>query len=124
MGSEISPPVFLMCADGDILAFDSAPALTSYTESIDVENGEYKCAFDGEGTPMQLHVARPSVVSKSVFGVRSVELAPVVLTVGKASPETREHLRQQLIRALNLNGLTSASLEDVVGRASTQFRRV
>jgi hypothetical protein len=114
-------PFFLVCADGDVLAFDTASALTSYTESPDVDGGEYKGAFDSDATPLRLVVAG-STGHSTLVGVKIVALAPVRLEAGQVSTSSKEALKSELARALGLADV-SMPFEELVAVASKQLSR-
>ena len=62
------PPVFLACSDGDLLMFGSAEELTRYTESVDVEDGEYGLVSTGLAE-RQLHQITGAPGASSCTGV-------------------------------------------------------
>jgi hypothetical protein len=92
-------PIFVVCANGDILAFDSVDAAQRALESPDVESGEYVGAFDAAGTQLRIHLEEPTRRTR-FLGVASLQLTPVTIEPfgepGAGSHELRRLLVERL----------------------------
>jgi hypothetical protein len=111
---------FLICSDGDVLSFDSVESLIAHTESPDVENGEYFGAFDSAGTPLRLVLARPTE-RLTFLAIKTLGLTPVTVEASVVTEQSREELKQHLLRALGEKD-SSVPLEDLIRDAAKKLK--
>jgi hypothetical protein len=105
----MQPPIFLVCANGDLLLFGSVEALTRYVESPDVESGEYVCAYDATGRRCTLELEEPTR-RRRVLGIDVIGLSVVTL---RPTDESEPDVLAGMIAArLNRNVGELASLVD------------
>jgi hypothetical protein len=120
----MTPPIFVVGADGEILAFSSATDAEQWVESVDVEDGEYAGAYDSEGRRLTLVVTRPSARRGSLFKfIRLVQLTPVVLKEDESDPQHAAELRALLVQALSRIQNSPASGTDLRELTAEAFRR-
>jgi hypothetical protein len=71
------PPLFVQCANGDLLMFGSADALIRHIESPDVESEEYLCGSDAGGMRFLLELEKPTQ-RHTILGIEVIGLSTVV----------------------------------------------
>jgi hypothetical protein len=111
----MTPPFFLVCADGDILVFHSLNEAESYMESPDVEAGEYVAGFDGIGTKLTIAVAEPTKHFRVLGIIPMLQLTRVLLREGSEPGAAADELRSLLASRLGM--LDEPSLAALVQRA-------
>lgn len=111
----MTPPIFVICENGDLLMFASAKEACAYAESPDVESGEYPAAYDAEGHRLVLEVLEPTRVHRGWF-VESIQLTPVTIRAVSETPDGIDELRRVLMDKL-ANHTADVSLVDLVTEA-------
>ncbi len=95
----MSHALFVVCRDGELLAFQSVADAVAYLESPDVEDGEFILAYDDVGTRMSIGVAEPTK-RRRFLGLESLVLTAVLIEpaslVGAATDELRRTLASHL----------------------------
>jgi hypothetical protein len=80
-GETMTPPIFILCRNGDVGTFTSVSDAEDAVESPDVESGEYVGGFDATGTRLAIEVTNPDRRgSRLLFSMRSlmpVRIRPV-----------------------------------------------
>jgi hypothetical protein len=79
----MTPPIFIVCANGDLYAYRAPEDAAADLESPDVEAGEYIAAFDAVGTRLRIDVAEPTHRS-DFLGMTSVVLSPIRISAASA----------------------------------------
>ena len=96
---RVSHALFVVCRDGELLAFQSVADAVAYLESPDVEDGEFILAYDDVGTRMSIGVAEPTK-RRRFLGLESLVLTAVLIEpaslVGAATDELRRTLASHL----------------------------
>lgn len=116
----INAPVFVICRNGDVLAFETAERAERYLESVDVENHEYGSAFDSEGRHLSLTVDSPTQRGR-FLGVAWVQPGPVRLKALEGQRIDESELRAAIERAMAK--LTGGSSESFRGIALPELAR-
>jgi hypothetical protein len=111
----MTPPIFIACSDGDILAFASVAEAESALESPDVESGEFTGAFDADGTRLGIEVLEPTK-TRRILGFTILTLSPVKIRPISAPKADANSLRRLLAARLGEESATS-DLNDLVERA-------
>jgi hypothetical protein len=112
-------PIFVVCADDEVLVYEEPTRALQYTESPDVEGGEYLAVFDADGRRFELHVAEPTRRRKGPL-LNSIELTPVTFRALEETPTGADDLRRILAERLP-DAPPGAPLEELVRRASKTF---
>lgn len=111
----ISPPIFIVCSNNDVLAFASVSEAEAALESPDVEAGEYIGGFDANGTRLSATVAEPTKQCR-ILGITSIRLTPVRIIAASNSGDGADELRRRLAATLG-DATPDGSLSDLVERA-------
>lgn len=115
----MTPPIFIQCADGEVLAYELPDRALRYVESPDVESGEYVAVFDADGRRFKLDVVEPTRRRKGLFGT-SIELTPVTFKSLEDKATGADDLRALLVK--HMPGVApSAPLSELVQLALTKL---
>jgi hypothetical protein len=122
------PPFFIVEANGDVSAYDSAAHAESSVESVDVEGGEYRAAYDADGRLLELFVETPTKRSKCwlVPWFESIQLTPVRLRPLESDATHQHELRAALVTGLARLGIDVPALvplDTVVAQAASSLKR-
>lgn len=109
------PPIFILCADGELLAYSDPERALRYVESPDVEGGEYPTVFDADGLRLKLEPIEPTKTRKRWF-ITSITLTPVALRALEAQPTGADELRVLLLERFP-DADPGIGLQDLVQRA-------
>jgi uncharacterized protein with FMN-binding domain len=115
------PPIFIVEVNGDVIACESAERAETTVESVDVEDGEYRAAYDADGRLLELRVSAPT--KRSRWGI---ELTPVRLVAVEDEPRHGADLHAALVTALERIGIRvsdALSLDALVVRAYSALSR-
>ncbi|HKC60187.1 MAG TPA: hypothetical protein VKB92_08885 [Myxococcales bacterium] len=122
------PPIFVVEVNGDITVHDSVGAAEGSVESVDVEDGEYRAAYDAAGRLLEFRVETPTKRRKWTLlpFVTEIELTPVRLIAAEPRPSHPSDFRAVLAAYLTWSGAdvaNDAPLDALVACAESLFAR-
>jgi hypothetical protein len=107
----MKPPIFIATADG-VMIFESPDAASRYLEPIDVDNGEYRSAWDSGGRRLQIAVKR-TPVRRKWFGVRDDEVV-VIREQATLEPEALQDALRAYAADGGLEMPSTVSLDEAI----------
>jgi hypothetical protein len=116
------PPFFIVAANGDVSAYDSASHAEGSVESVDVEGGEYRAAYDADGRLLELFVETPTKRGRCWLlpWFESIQLTPVRLRPLESDATHQHELRAALVTKIARLGIdvpAPAPFDTVVAHA-------
>lgn len=114
----MTPPIFIVCADNEVLVYEEPQRALRYVESPDVESGEYTAVFDAKGGRFEFVVAEPT--RRTWFGT-AIELTPVTFRALADTPTGADQLRAILLTQL-AGAAPDAPLNELVSLAARKLR--